>query len=354
MIAASVVCAMLQGCASGNEIADSSQQTETTVSSSAAEETTTTKELEPTQETTSTTAAQNAEEGFVFQPKVCSVFMEEVFGETMCATWFNLVDAVMAGEDTFGCPDQDTYDWVMGQFPKYCFPMMNEVIEYSYEPVTSGTAHLTYLVSREEAAARIAEFGELVEGILNKTLKKDYSDFEKAIALYNYFWMTYEYDYEKEQRMYGEIVDTSAADFLRTGIGICSEIAPAYSYLLMQAGVEATTVLGPAHEWSYVRVNGHNYHIDPTWAIGNAGAMSYFMMTDEQRAVNGFSKDEYVYTSHYSKDHPHPEYTADDETFSALWDSTFAEMFPDKDTLSCFRQGIGFQTEFFEFDYTGY
>ena len=78
------------------------------------------------------------------------------------------------------------------------------------------------------------------------------------------------------------------------------------------------------------------------------------MMTDEQRDVSGFNKDEYVYTSNYSSDHPHPEYTANDDTFSLLWDSTFAEMFPDKNILSCWKTGAGFQMDFFEFDYTGY
>ena len=37
----------------------------------------------------------------------------------------------MAGEDTFECPDQETYDWMMGQFPEHCFPVLIELIDYS-------------------------------------------------------------------------------------------------------------------------------------------------------------------------------------------------------------------------------
>ena len=51
---------------------------------------------------------------FVFRPKVCSVYMREIFGDTMCEAWSDLVDAVMAGEDSFPCPDKHTYNWVMG------------------------------------------------------------------------------------------------------------------------------------------------------------------------------------------------------------------------------------------------
>ena len=97
---------MLQGCAFGEATAT----VQKTVVSEASDE-----------------AARQS--SYVFQPKVCSVWLEEVFGETMCETWFNLVDAVMAGEDTFACPDQDTYDWVMGQFPIRCFPVLTELID---------------------------------------------------------------------------------------------------------------------------------------------------------------------------------------------------------------------------------
>ena len=41
------------------------------------------------------------ESHYVFRPKVSSAYLEEVFGKTMCETWFNLVDAILAGEDTF-------------------------------------------------------------------------------------------------------------------------------------------------------------------------------------------------------------------------------------------------------------
>ena len=115
---------------------------------------------------------EKAEESshYSFQPKVCSSYMTELFGETMTETWFHLVDAVMAGEETFACQDTFTYDWVMGQYPDKCFPVLPELIDYCYDrdhPVVDGMASFTYLVSKEEAAARIAEFAALIEDILN-------------------------------------------------------------------------------------------------------------------------------------------------------------------------------------------
>ncbi|MBR0082177.1 MAG: hypothetical protein IJP98_05515 [Clostridia bacterium] len=296
---------------------------------------------------------------YTFRPLVCSVYLEEIFGKDMCDAWANLVAAVMAGEDTFACKDQHTYDWVMGQFPERCFPVLTELIDYAWDrehSVIDGVASFTYLVPREEAAARIAEFAAQIEGILNEVLEDDYSDLEKALALYDYFARTYEYDYETYWKMYEAYVDyTSSYRFFQTGIGICHEISSAYSYLLMQAGVEATIMMGSDHQWSYVRINGQNYHIDPTFVLDSDRSLSYFLMTDEQREYNGYGKEEYVIVSNYSQDHPHPDYVADDDTFRPLWDKNFETFFHDTHTILCRDMSEDDCTwSYFEFDYAGY
>ena len=303
---------------------------------------------------------------YVFQPKICSVYMEEVFGKDMCDAWCNLVDAVMAGENTFACKDQHTYDWMMGQFPEHCLPILPELIDYAYDrehSVIDGVASFTWLVPPEEAKARIESFGKQIEGILNEVLEDDYSDLEKALALYVYFSEHYEYDYDTYMQMYDKYVDyTSCYRFFQTGIGICHEISSAYSYLLMQAGVQATSMSGnrgydqAGHQWSFVRINGKNYHIDPTYALGTHGQLRYFMMTDEKRA----EEDDYIPStfyavSHYSRENPHPDYTADDDTFRPLWDKDFDSFSHETHTIRCWTESgyYGEWTEFL-FDYAGY
>ena len=302
-------------------------------------------------------AAETAagQSGYVFRPAVCSVYMEEVFGTAMCETWARLVDAVMAGEDAFACPDQHTYDWVMGQFPRLCFPVLTELISYSYDrehSVRDGMATFTYLVPREEAAARIADFAKQVEGILNEVLDPRYSDAEKALALYDYFFRTYQYDWETAEKRTESYVDyTTTLRLFRTGKGICSEIAPAYSYLLMQAGVDATVMMGNDHEWSYVRINGHNYHIDPTYVLSTEESLSYFMMTDTQREKDGFSLEKCTIVSNYSNDHPHPAYTADDGSYSVLWDCSLDAFLPESHSLRCWKYKEGWEKDFMVFDF---
>lgn len=300
---------------------------------------------------------------YSFQPKVCSSYMRDLFGEPMVEAWYALVDAVMAGEDTFPCPDKFTYDWVMGQFPDKCFPVLPELIDYCYDrsnPVVDGTASFTWKVPKEEAAARIAEFAALVEGILNETIEDDYSDFEKALALYEYFARHYVYDYEAARP---DVVADYLSSYrvLTTGTGICQEFSVAYSYLLLQAGVDASTMSGhrsydnASHQWSYVKINGRNYHIDPTYGLGDGGRLSYFMMTDAQReAEDCYSRDDFVICSCYAQEYP-PEtaYVADDDSFRDIWGFYFSSFDHETKTL-CYWEYSGRSPRTFTFDYTGW
>lgn len=298
-------------------------------------------------------------DNFTFEPKVASQYLAEIFGEQKVEAWFNLVDAVMAGEDTFACPNQETYDWVMGQFPNKCFPVLTELIDYAYNQehsVDNGVASFTYRVSREEAAAKISEFSEFVEDILNEAMKPDYSDFEKALSLFLYFRENYTYDYAAAEDVEnGEGFYTNSYRLLTGKTGVCHEISNAYSYLLMQAGVDAATVMGGNHEWSYIRLNGKNYHIDPTYALNfEPGDLRYFLMTDSERCEDGFDKERFVYCSNYSQEHPHPNYAADDETFTALRLGCFDSIDYEKQVLS-YLISADFGEQWVEtFDYKGY
>ena len=303
---------------------------------------------------------------YTFNPKVCPVFMEEVFGKDMCDAWYNLVDAVLAGENTFACKDQYTYDWMMGQFREDLLPILPELIDYAWDrehSVIDGIASFTWLVPPEEAKTRIEEFGKQIEGILNEVFEDDDSDFEKCLALYVYFSDHYTYDWDTYAKMRDEYVDyTSCYRFFETGIGICQEISSAYSYLLLEAGVQATTMSGnrtydhEGHQWSYVRINGKEYHIDPTYVLGTGGALRYFMMTDAKREEeDSYDPATFYAVSHYSQDHPHPAYVADDETFSPLWDLFFESLDRKNHTVVCpIEVGDFGEWSHFRFDYTGY
>ena len=250
---------------------------------------------------------------YAFRPKVCPSYMEEIFGSSAVETWFNLVDAVLAGEDRFACPDKETYFGVMEQFPEKCFPVLLELIDCCQDrehPVQDGVASFTYKVSPEEVSARIGEFAALVEGILNEALEENDSEVEKALALYVYFCHHYSYDYAAAHAE-GEVDYLSSYRLLTQGKGICQDISAAYSYILLEAGLDATVMAGiratdgADHQWSYVKIHGHNFHIDPTYGVGNNDWLGYFMMTDLQReSVDSYPKKDFVICCPHGWDDP--------------------------------------------------
>ncbi|MBQ9593873.1 MAG: hypothetical protein IJR36_08365 [Lachnospiraceae bacterium] len=322
---------------------------------------TTTQAPEPTTETAEITTAQTTTEepaepeSFVFQPKVSSAYLKEIFGETRVETWYHIVDAVLAGEETFACPDQDTYDWVIYQFPNKCFPVLEGMYTADYgSPVEGGVGRLIYTMPEEERTKRIEEFEALCTEIMNQTMSPEYSDLENALSLYRYFCSTYVYDTETYDRMRDEYVDDlSAWRLLTTGTGICSEIAPAYSYLLMQAGIDATVMMGGDHEWSYVRINGKNYHVDPTFGLQSDDSLEYFMMNDEKRAEY-FDPNEFVICSVYTQEHEHPDYVADDDTFRPLWTAYLDDFDHKTHIMHCHTLDDNGNAIPMKFDYTGY
>lgn len=348
-----LLASLLSGCATGGQSAPDAAP-ETAASSP--------DETAPAQASPEPTAEPTPEPRghYTFRPKVCPSYMAELFGEPMVETWYHLVDAVMAGEDSFACPDAHTYHWVMGQFPYRCFPVLNELIDYCYDrsnPVADGVASFTYKVPPEEAAAQIADFAALVEGILNETLADDYSDTEKALALYIYFSRNYTYDYEAASLdIYPDYL--SAYRVLTTGTGICQDLSVTYSYLLLQAGVDATVMSGhrsydgASHQWSYVKINGHNFHIDPTYVIGDPDSLSYFMMNDERReTADGYSPEDYTICSNYAQDHPHPDYVADDDSFRDIWEGRFVSFDHESRTLRYWQRS---EWSTLSFNYAGW
>ena len=333
----------------------------------AAQDDTETAVEETGQEGTDTEPAGETEEvgsHYTFKTKVTSSFIENMYGQSYIDTWYNLVDAIMAGETTFSCPDSKTFDWVTGQFPIICFPVLDGMFYCDGnpdDPVVDGKAKIAYTIPYDELEKKIKEFSELVENILNEVLKDDYSDFEKAITLYNYVCSHYQYDYESEAKMSDMYVDWLSPYRLFTeGISVCGDIATAYNYLLMQAGVDAagiggnTIEDGVGHEWSYIDLNGHYYHIDPTFGLGDVVSLNYFLMTDEHREENGFRAADSQIVSQYDYFPPHKDYKADDDTFSELWDGNFIKIDHAAQTLHYWKFDESGQEVEYTFDYSGW
>lgn len=283
-----------------------------------------------TSETTEATTATEAGSHFEFKPVVISSIFRDIMGEDMYKAFCNYVTAVQNGEDSFEVKDEETYDWMIGQFPAQLQPCYFVYTESGYGGAfKEGRAKFQYKISKDELAAKEKEFEKIVTDILNENFKDDYSDFEKALALYIYFSKNYTYDWDSYEKMKDDpSMNFSAYNFLTRKTGICSECSTAYSYLLLQAGVDATIAGGTGsdgegHGWSYVTINGKNYHVDPTFVMSRPNNLSYFMMTDAKREIeNGYKKENTTIGCHYKEDRNGCKYDAGDDFFAPLWGGT--------------------------------
>jgi len=283
------------------------------------------------------------ESHYTFKTHVSSTVMDEIMGQDMHDAYYNLIDAVLAGETSFRCKDKDTYDWVMGQYPYLLFPVIDEYIDIPGKAPSfaDGVGYFTYTIPYEEFKEKLQEFENIVVGILNKALEDEYSDFEKALALYQYFISHYTYDYDTyNSDVY--VDNISGYRLLTWGKGICQEISVAYSYLLLQAGVDATVMKGAReydgenHQWSFVNINGKHYHIDPTYGLGKTDSLAYFMMTDEERYYkDSYNPQDFIPSTVYSQIYGHPEYKATDDSYSELWNCYILSWNADNNTITC-------------------
>ena len=236
------------------------------------------------------------------RPKRISDLYDEAHWEAL----FNLCDALRAGEDTFKCENAEAYKWAINCATlNALFPvggLYTDDMSVQNEGFENGTGKIAYKIPKDEFVAKEAQFEEDICKVLNENVKPDYTDFEKCLALYDFIESTCSYDYT-------ELGDFDSTDDLPPGgiygclyrkMGICNELGNYYAYLLCQCGVDAIEIDGDGdmyHTWTSVNLNGKNYHVDPTWGLKSENKkwddtdslwLFYFMMTDDERAENGF------------------------------------------------------------------
>lgn len=120
--------------------------------------------------------------------------------------------------------------------------------------------------------------------IIEKLVKDDMSDMEKALVLHDYLVLHTVYDMKYLRK--------GAEGVLLLGRGVCDGYTQAYAMLLRMVGVECRCVSGSAggaHAWNMVKIDGKWYHVDVTWddPIGGRQRKEYlhyefFMISDKE------------------------------------------------------------------------
>jgi len=275
-----------------------------------------------------------------FNTHVYSFLYEENFDEKIKASYISLCDAMYSGGDEFICEDEVMYYTVVDTIAHASLPLA-VFIDRDKVNIKDGTAHISYTLPKDEYLNKVEEFRTLINTIIEENIRPEYDDIDKALALYTYIASNYTYDYDALE---DDSISLSVYRFFTERKGICQEIAPAYSYLLAQAGVDTTTcgslnAQNDAHEWSFVKLDGEYYHIDPTWAIDAADAYNYFGMTDEQRRVQGGWDMSILNYGSANIFDDRGVYKANSERFKDLWYSVTGSTDYDTNTISYYLEG---------------
>lgn len=254
--------------------------------------------------TTSTETTQAISESqteqFEFNLHVYSIFLESCYSEEYKEAFFNLCDALSEGKDNFTCASQAAYDFCTDPVT------LNQLYPVAYKQISAegfkdGTGYIRYEIPVEEYLQKQDQFQKDVEDVLGRYIRSDYSDLEKCLVLYDYMTSEYQFDYLDNV---GKTNDGDCYACFNLKQGICSDLGTLYAYLLMQCGVNAIEVenSGTAssagfHAWTYVSIEGKNYHIDVTAALLSENTMpevslDYFLMTDRDRDAAGYVYDE--------------------------------------------------------------
>lgn len=271
---------------------------------------------------------------YEFNPHVFSEFYTKEYGEARRQALFNYVDAARAGEDWFDCPDLDTMWWCMGRLGHFFYPVGPE---YTFAgDYRDGKGEITYKIPKEEFAAKVQEFEKKIIDIVNDAVGDDYTDMEKALALYEFLTEYATYDYEMLAHCTEWMDRQGGYRILMEKTGICNEFACLYQYLLQQCGVKAEESGGPSltygadsHAWVYVTIDGKGYLVDPTWGETGerAPALAYFLFTDELRQNrDGFNAAKFDVAGAGEDARRKYSFEAKDTRFEPLWDGKYVAM----------------------------
>lgn len=292
----------------------SSQTTETT-----AEATTTTTTAEPTPEPT------KAPEPIKFNPHVRSeILSKEYAKDEYWEAFYNCVDAIREGRDTFECKNKKAYEFATDEiifgalYPAACAMVVGNGFK-------DGVGKLKYKMDKDKFLEREKNFEKEIERMLNESVRSDYTDFEKIMGIFEFVENNFEYDYSDIDGNTIEEFGTYAC--LMTKKGICTEFAASYAYLLLQVGVDALEVSEFSklyHAWTYVVCEGKGYYVDSTWGTTDFGdrnlLLTYFMQNDEERINDGCDVEEsyLALVNWFKPDYDRTRYRVKDDRFKPL------------------------------------
>ncbi len=155
-------------------------------------------------------------------------------------------------------------------------------------PVITDTNKEDYAAYAEATAKSLESYTQdmseestsLADTIVAQVITDSMSDYEKALAIYNWMRENITYDYAAVYReQYGENIpddDKYASGVLTSGTAVCQGYSDTFHMFMAKLGISDVkltgtvtwstdkSLYGDAHGWNMVKVDGQWYHVDVT------------------------------------------------------------------------------------------
>ena len=244
---------------------------------------------------------------YVFNPFLLSCEAIDVYGEDFARFYYGFIKAYADYGTSCPCPSEEYAMMLDMVLQNECPFYAGNDIDYSWATNYDYEKNMifwTFNVDRDTFDSRVRKVTEVMQGLMDLVGASDHEK-KKTETLYHAFCPLMTYDHERAESR--EKID--GCYVFTENRGICVSFAWAFSELMSQVGMYATTASGEttdgeAHSWNYIRVDGNFYFFDPTFELNykNGTAYVYYGMTLEERARE--IKRETITAGHYSFEPP--------------------------------------------------
>lgn len=111
------------------------------------------------------------------------------------------------------------------------------------------------------------------------------SEYDKAKVYFTWLCGHCRYDYHSTTSS----MSHSGYSALVDGLAVCDGYTAAYNLLLKLEGISCTTASTADHIWTVATLDGHTYHIDPTWGDQSSTVDYRYFAMSEAYALSRFS-----------------------------------------------------------------
>ncbi|MBQ6886621.1 MAG: hypothetical protein IJN54_03800 [Lachnospiraceae bacterium] len=153
--------------------------------------------------------------------------------------------------------------------------------------ITKIIFQASYTMEKEEIVEKREAINQRITEILSE-IPQNSDDYGKIKYIYEYIIKNTEYNVAAENNQ-------NICSVFLDGQSVCQGYAKATQYLLSEAGIKSTMVVGyvefgEGHAWNLVYADGKPYYVDTTW-----GDASYRMTAEENYEVNTLPNINYDY-----------------------------------------------------------